>query len=75
MIDIKALSVGIKMMQQKLMSIAKEFCLYFLDCSYVCACAVAGGMNWRPADEVDLEARRAFWIWYLNEAIPSVFNN
>jgi len=48
MIDIKALSVGIKMMQQKLMSIAKEFCLYFLDCSYVCACAVAGGMNWRP---------------------------
>ncbi|WCA43837.1 Imm5 family immunity protein [Actinomyces oris] len=57
------------------MSIAKEFCLYFLDCSYVCACAVAGGMNWRPADEVDLEARRAFWMWYLNEAIPSVFNN
>ena len=46
-----------------------------LDCSYACACAVAGGMNWRPADEVDVEARRAFWLWYLNEAIPSVLNN
>ena len=46
-----------------------------LDCSYVCACAVAGGMNWRPADEVDVEARRAFWLWYLNEAVPSVLEN
>ena len=46
-----------------------------LDCSYACACAVAGGMNWRPVDEVDVEARRAFWMWYLNEAIPSVLNN
>ena len=46
-----------------------------LDCSYACACAVAGGMNWRPADEVDVEARWAFWMWYLNEAIPSVLNN
>ena len=46
-----------------------------LDCSYACACAVAGGINWRPADEVDVEARRAFWMWYLNEAIPSVLNN
>ena len=42
-----------------------------LDCSYACACAVAGGMNWRPTAEVDVEARRAFWMWYLNEAIPS----
>ena len=57
-------------MQQKLMPVAKEFCLYFLDCSYACACVVAGGINWRPADEVDVEARRAFWMWYLNEAIP-----
>ena len=46
-----------------------------LDCSYACACAVAGGMNWRPTDEVDVEARRAFWMWYLNEAIPSALNN
>ena len=42
-----------------------------LDCSYACACAVAGGMNWRTAAEVDVEARRSFWLWYLNEAIPS----
>ena len=62
-------------MQQKLMPVAKEFCLYFLDCSYACACVVAGGINWRPADEGDVEARRAFWMWYLNEAIPSVLNN
>ena len=33
-----------------------------LDCSYACACAVAGGMNWRLADEVDVEARWAFWL-------------
>ena len=46
-----------------------------LDCSYACACAVAGGMNWRPADEVDVEARRAFWLWYLNEAVPSFLEN
>ena len=44
-----------------------------LDCSYACACAVAGGMNWRPAAEVDVEARRTFWMWDLNEAIPSAF--
>ena len=46
-----------------------------LDCSYACACAVAGGMNWRPVDEVDVEARRAFWLWYLNEAVPSFLEN
>ena len=62
-------------MQQKLMPVAKEFCLYFLDCSYACACVVAGGINWRPADEVDVEARRAFWMWYLDEAIPAVLSN
>lgn len=46
-----------------------------LDCSYACACAVAGGMNWRPADEVDVEARRAFWMRHLNNAIPSVLDS
>ena len=46
-----------------------------LDCSYACACAVAGGMNWRPVAEVDVEARRTFWMWYLNEAIPAVLRN
>ena len=27
-------------------------------------------MNWQPVEEVDVEARRAFWTWYLDEAIP-----
>jgi hypothetical protein len=46
-----------------------------LDCSYACACAVAGGMNWRAAAEVDVEARRSFWLWYLDEAIPAVLRS
>ena len=41
-----------------------------LEPSYSCASAAAGGMNWQPADELDIEARRAFWTWYLDEAIP-----
>ena len=41
-----------------------------LEPSYSCASAAAGGMNWKPVEEVDVEARRAFWTWYLDEAIP-----
>ena len=41
-----------------------------LEPSYSCASAAAGGMNWQPVEEVDIEARRAFWTWYLDEAIP-----
>ena len=41
-----------------------------LEASYSCASAAAGGMNWQPAEELDIEARRAFWTWYLDEAIP-----
>ena len=41
-----------------------------LEPSYSCASAAAGGMNWQPVEEVDVEARRAFWTWYLDEAIP-----
>ena len=40
-----------------------------LEPSYSCASAAAGGMNWQPAEELDIEARRAFWTWYLDEAI------
>ena len=40
--------------------------------SYMCASAAAGGMNWKSADQVNVEARRAFWMWYLDEAIPAV---
>ena len=46
-----------------------------LDCSYACACAVAGAMNWMPVDRANVEARRAFWMWYLDEAIPAVLSN
>ena len=48
-----------------------ELLLDSLECRYACTCAVAGGMNWRAAAEVDVEARRSFWLWYLDEAIPS----
>ena len=41
-----------------------------LEPSSSCASAAADGMNWQPAEELDIEARRAFWTWYLDEAIP-----
>lgn len=43
--------------------------------SYMCASAAAGGMNWMPVDQVDVNARRAFWMWYLDEAIPAVLRS
>jgi len=43
--------------------------------SYMCASAAAGGMNWKSADQVNVEARRAFWMWYLDEAIPAVLRS
>ena len=43
--------------------------------SYQCASAAAGGMNWMPVDQVNVEARRAFWMWYLDEAIPASLRN
>lgn len=46
-----------------------------LDLSYCCSAAMARGLNWQGVEDVDVEARRAFWMWYLNEAIPSVLNN
>ena len=41
-----------------------------LEPSYSCCNAVAKGMIWQPDEEVDVEARRAFWLWYLDEAVP-----
>ena len=43
-----------------------------LEASYTCASAVAGALNWQPLEETDVAARRAFWLWYLDEAIPTV---
>lgn len=41
----------------------------YLSC-YLAACAAAGGMNDRPASS---ERRRAFWLWYLDEAVPAAY--
>ena len=43
-----------------------------LDESYSCASAAAGALNWMPVEQADVPARRAFWTWYLDEAIPTV---
>ena len=43
-----------------------------LETSYTCASAAAGALNWQPVEDTDVSARRAFWLWYLDEAIPAV---
>ncbi|WP_425331259.1 Imm5 family immunity protein, partial [Actinomyces viscosus] len=43
-----------------------------LETSYACASAAAGALNWQPVEEADVPARRGFWLWYLDEAIPEV---
>ena len=43
-----------------------------LESSYSCASAAAGALNWMPVEQADVPARRAFWAWYLDEAIPAV---
>ena len=43
-----------------------------LESSYSCASAAAGTLNWQPLELTDVPARRAFWTWYLDEAIPTV---
>ena len=40
------------------------------DTSYLCPSAAARGLNGRPAN---IGARRAFWLWYLDEAIPEIY--
>jgi len=37
---------------------------------FLASLVVAGGATWE--DDVDTEARRAYWRWYLVEAVPSV---
>jgi len=43
-----------------------------LEASYSCAIAMANAANWQPIEETDVAARREFWTWYLDEAIPQV---
>lgn len=46
-----------------------------LDTSYCCASAAAGALNWQPVEDTDVAARRAFWLWYLDKAIPAVLTS
>jgi len=41
-----------------------------LDPSYACASAACGALNWVEVERTDVPARKAFWTWYLDEAIP-----
>ena len=43
-----------------------------LEPSYCCAGAAAHALNWMPIEKTDVPARRAFWRWYLDVAIPQV---
>ena len=43
-----------------------------LETSYCCASAASNALNWMSIEETDVPARRAFWTWYLDEAIPQV---
>ena len=43
-----------------------------IETSYSCACAETGATNTFRVHQTDVPARRAFWLWYLDEAIPAV---
>ena len=43
-----------------------------VETSYFCACAETGAANIIRVHQTDVPARRAFWLWYLDEAIPAV---
>ena len=43
-----------------------------IETSYSCACAATGATNTSRVHQTDVPARRAFWLWYLDEAIPTV---
>ena len=46
-----------------------------IETSYSCACAETGATNIIRVHQTDVPARRAFWLWYLDEAIPTVLAN
>ena len=46
-----------------------------IETSYSCACAETGATNTFRVHQTDVPARRAFWLWYLDEAIPTVLAN
>lgn len=45
--------------------------VYDLDASYFAAAAYAHGSIWEP--QADPAKRRAFWEWWLNEAVPNAW--
>ncbi len=46
-----------------------------IETSYDCACAETGATNTFRVHQTDVPARRTFWLWYLDEAIPTVLAN
>ncbi|MFC2780986.1 Imm5 family immunity protein, partial [Actinomyces sp.] len=46
-----------------------------IETSYSCACAETGATNTSRVHQTDVPARRAFWLWYLDEAIPTVLTS
>ena len=46
-----------------------------IETSYSCACTETGAANIIRVNQTDVPARRAFWLWYLDEAIPTVLAN
>lgn len=46
-----------------------------LDPSYSCSVAISGATHSMPVEKTDVTARREYWLWYLNEAIPAVLAN
>ena len=46
-----------------------------IETSYSCACAETGATNTSRVHQTDVPARRTFWLWYLDEAIPTVLAN
>lgn len=46
-----------------------------IEISYSCACADTGAVNGVKIHNTDVSARRAFWLWYLDEAVATVLAN
>ena len=41
----------------------------------ICSTAVALGLSWQNPQDLGVNARRTFWLWYLDRATPSVLIN
>lgn len=43
-----------------------------LETNCCCAGAAVNALSRQPIENTDVPARRAFWTWYLDKAIPAV---